>query len=159
VSEWDAVRPGIFMYGVGSGDDAAIEPEPVVSMKAPIVELRWIEPGDTVSYEATWAASDRRLIATISIGYADGYPRNAGAGGFGVVRGHRAPIAGRVTMDMIMLDVTDVGAHVGDVVTMIGKPSEPGAPLDVHAVAAIASMSPYELLTGLHSRLRRTYRG
>ena len=158
-SEWDAVRPGIFMYGVGSGEGAAIEPEPVVSIKAPIVELRWVEAGDTVSYEATWTAPDRRLIATISLGYADGYPRNAGDRGAGVVRGHRVPIAGRVTMDMTMLDVSDTGAVVGDEVTMIGRTSEPGEPFDVAGVAAIAGMSPYELLTGLRSRLRRTYRG
>ena len=112
-----------------------------------------------MSYEAMWTAPGRRLIATISLGYADGYPRNAGESGFGVVRGRRVPIAGRVTMDMIMLDVTDTGAVVGDGVTMIGKPSEPGEPLDVAAVASFAGMSPYELLTGLRSRLRRTYRG
>lgn len=158
-SDWDAVRLGIFMYGVGSGEGAGIEPEPVVTIKAPVVELRWVEPGDTVSYEATWTASGRSLIATVSLGYADGYPRNASEKGMGVVRGKRVFIAGRVTMDMIMLDVTDAGVEVGDIVTMIGKPDDPGAPLDVSAVSAIAGMSPYELLTGLRSRLRRTYRG
>ena len=66
-------------------------------------------------------------------------------------------IAGRVTMDMIMLDVTDTGAELGDVVTMIGSASE--LELDVHSVAMKASMSPYELLTGLRGRLRRIYRG
>ncbi|MGK2963560.1 MAG: alanine racemase [Gemmatimonadaceae bacterium] len=158
-SRWDAVRPGIFMYGVGSGDGAKIEPECVVSMKAPVVETRWVEAGDTVSYEATWTATERRRIATIAAGYADGYPRSAGQRGHGVVRGSRVPIAGRVTMDMIMLDVTDTGAETGDVVTMIGNPREPGAPLDVAAVADIAGISGYELLTGLRGRLRRTYRG
>ena len=158
-SPWDAVRPGIFMYGVGSGEGAGMEPESVVEVKAPIVEIREVEAGDTVSYEATWTAVTPRRIATISLGYADGYPRNASEGGKGVVRGLTVPIAGRVTMDMIMLDVTDAGAEVGDIVTMIGKGSEIGAPIDVASVAAIAGMSPYELLTGLRGRLRRVYHG
>jgi alanine racemase len=158
-SAWDAVRPGIFMFGVGSGEGAELEPESVVEVKAPIVELRRVEPGDTVSYEATWTAMTPRVIATISLGYADGYPRNACEGGTGVVRGFTVPIAGRVTMDMIMLDVTDTGAEVGDIVTMIGRGSDIGAAIDVAAVAAIAGMSPYELLTGLRGRLHRVYRG
>ena len=156
-SKWDAVRPGIFMYGVSSGEGAGIEPENVVTVKAPIVETRWIEPGDTVSYEAAWTATSRRRIATIALGYADGYPRNAGAGGVGIVRGGVAPIAGRVTMDMIMLDVTDSAAAEGDVVTMIGDGSSLNLPLDIAGVAALAGMSPYEVLTGLRGRLGRTY--
>ena len=147
------------MYGVGSGEGAALEPECVVAVKAPIVETRWVEPGDTVSYEATWIAPDRRRIATIALGYADGYPRNASVGGVGVVRNRVVPIAGRVTMDMIMLDVTDAGAETGDIVTLIGDGAKIGAPIDVASVAAIAGMSPYELLTGLRGRIRRTYTG
>jgi alanine racemase len=158
-SRWDAVRPGIFMYGAGSGSGVLLQPEPVISLKAPIVETRWVEAGDTVSYEATWTATGRRRIATIAAGYADGYPRSAGARGHGVVRGTRVPIAGRVTMDMIMLDVTDTGAELGEVVTMIGDPAEPGAPLDVAAVAELAGVSAYEVLTGIRGRLRHTYRG
>jgi len=158
-SRWDAVRPGIFLYGAGSGEGARIVPESVISMKAPIVETRWVEPGDSVSYEAAWTATARRRIATIAAGYADGYPRAAGERGYGVVRGQRVPIAGRVTMDMIMLDVTDTGAETGDAVTLIGDSREPGAPADVSAVAELAGMSTYEVLTGLRGRLRRTYRG
>lgn len=157
-SDWNAVRPGIFMYGVGSGSAAALQPEAVVHVKARIAETRWVEAGDTVSYDATWTADARRLIATIPLGYADGYPRGASSVAKGVVRGSTAGIAGRVTMDMIMLDVTDTGGEVGDVVTMIGDGSSAGAPIDVASVAAAASMSPYELLTGLRGRLRRIYR-
>jgi alanine racemase len=158
-STWSAVRPGIFMYGVGSGESAALQPAPVVHVKSRIVELRYVEPGDTVSYDATWVAESRRLIATIPMGYADGYPRGASNIGFGVVRNRGVSIAGRVTMDMTMLDVTDTGAEAGDVVTMIGDAAEMGAPIDVASVAAFASISPYELLTGLRGRLRRIYRG
>lgn len=158
-SEWSAARPGIFMYGVGSGNSAALQPEPVVHVKSRIVELRYVEAGDTVSYDATWTAQARRLIATIPLGYADGYPRGASNIGFGVVRNRGVSIAGRVTMDMTMLDVTDTGAEVGDVVTMIGNAADMGAPIDVASVASFASISPYELLTGLRGRLRRIYRG
>jgi alanine racemase len=153
-----AVRPGIFMYGVGSGDTAAVQPEPVVFMKGRIVEIRRVEPGDTVSYDATWTARRQSLIATVPIGYADGYPRGASNAGSALVRDRVVTIAGRVTMDMTMLDVTDAGAEVGDVVTMIGNPAS-GAAIDIASVAAKARISPYELLTGLRNRIRRTYRG
>lgn len=156
-SAWDAVRPGIFMYGVGSGKDADLEPDPVVHVRARIAEIRNVEPGDSVSYDATWTATSRRQIATIPMGYADGYPRALSNVGLGIVRESTIAIAGRVTMDMIMLDVTDTGAEIGDVVTMIG--STESQRLDVATVAEMGAMSPYELLTGLRSRLRRIYRG
>ena len=153
-SKLHAVRPGIFMYGVGS--NSGLEPEPVVFVKSRIVEIRRVEPGDTVSYDATWSASRLSRIATIPLGYADGYPRGASSSGSAIVRDQVVQIAGRVTMDMIMLDVTDVPAEIGDVVTMIGDPAT-GAPIDVASVAAVADISPYELLTGLRSRLQRVY--
>ena len=158
-SPWNAVRPGIFMYGVGSGADAGIQPEHVVTLNARIVEMRWIEPGDTVSYDATFTATSRSLIATVPLGYADGYPRGASNAGRAILRERSIPIVGRVTMDMIMLDVTGTGAEVGDVVTLIGEGTALGAPVDVASVAALAGLSPYELLTGLRSRIERVYRG
>jgi alanine racemase len=157
-SALSAVRPGIFLYGVGSGESAAVQPEPVVYVKARIVEIRNAAEGDTVSYEATWTARRPSLIATVPLGYADGYPRNASNEGFATIGQRVVRIAGRVTMDMIMLDVTDAGASVGDVATLIGDPVKTGAPIDVASIAAIAGMSPYELLTGLRGRLKRRYR-
>ena len=157
-SPFNAIRPGIFMYGVGSGANAALQPDAVVFVKSRIVEIRRVEPGDTVSYDATWTARRPSLIATIALGYADGYPRGASGKGNAVVRDSVVTIAGRVTMDMTMLDVTDTGAEVGDAVTMIGSAAS-GTPIDVASVAAAADISPYELLTGLRGRLRRTYRG
>lgn len=157
-SLWNAVRPGIFMYGVGSGASAGLQPENVATLNARIVELRWIEPGDTVSYDATFVAEARSLIATVPVGYADGYPRGASNAGVAIVRGKAIPIAGRVTMDMIMLNVTDTGAEVGDVVTLIGDGSAVGASIDVASVAALAGLSPYELLTGLRNRIEREYK-
>lgn len=157
-SAMSAVRPGIFMYGVGSGDTARFQPEPVVYMRGRIVEIRNVHAGDTVSYDATWTASKPGRIATVPLGYADGYPRNASNRGVAVVRGKTAPIAGRVTMDMTMLDVTETGAEVGDVATLIGDPRGSGTPIDVASVAKLADMSPYELLTGLRNRIERIYK-
>jgi len=157
-SSVNAVRPGIFMYGVGSGDTAKFQPEPVVYMRGRIVEIRDVHTGDTVSYDATWTASRPSRIATVSLGYADGYPRNASNRGVAIVRGRTVSIAGRVTMDMTMLDVTDTGAETGDVATLIGDPRESGASIDVASVAKLAAMSPYELLTGLRNRIERIYK-
>jgi alanine racemase len=121
------------------------------------VEIRNVEPGDTVSYDAVWTASRPSRIATVPVGYADGYPRNASNKGFGVIREEPVRIVGRVTMDMTMFDVTDVPAEIGDDVIMIGNGAYYEAPIDVASVAEIAGMSPYELLTGLRSRIMRIY--
>jgi alanine racemase len=154
---WDLVRPGIFLYGVGSGSTAAIQPEPVVHLRAPIVEIRDLEAGDTVSYDATLRVERSARIATLAIGYADGYPRSLSGVGSALVGGTITPIAGRVTMDMTMIDVTTVRCEVGDVVTLIGRSAN--TLLTVERVADDASMSPYELLTGLRSRVEKTYTG
>jgi len=156
-SAWDLVRPGIFLYGVGSGSTAAIQPEPVVHVRAPIVEIRKLEAGDTVSYDATLRVERAARIATLAIGYADGYPRSLSQVGTVLVGGAIAPIAGTVTMDMTMIDVTTLRCEVGDAVTMIGRSGN--TVLTVERVADDASMSPYELLTGLRSRVERTYTG
>jgi alanine racemase len=154
-SNWDLVRPGIFLYGVGSGRTAGIEPEPVVNLRAPIVEIRNLEPGDTVSYGATLRIERAARIATLAVGYADGYPRSLSERGSVLVGGTLAPIAGTVTMDMTMIDVTTVRCEVGDIATLIGRAGD--TVLTVERVADDAGMSPYEVLTGLRSRVERTY--
>jgi len=156
-SAWDLVRPGIFLYGVGSGSSAAIQPENVVNLRAPIVEIRNLEAGDTVSYDATLRVERPARIATLSVGYADGYPRALSESGSVLVEGTVAPIAGLVTMDMTMIDVTTVKCAVGDAVTLIGRGGT--TVLTVERVADQAGMSPYELLTGLRSRVERVYTG
>ena len=156
-SAWDLVRPGIFLYGVGSGRTAAVQPEPVVHLRAPIVEIRELQPGDTVSYDATFRVDRPARIATLAIGYADGYPRSLSEHGSVLVNGSLASVAGRVTMDMTMVDVTTVKCAVGDAVTMIGRAGE--SVLTVERIADDAGMSPYELLTGLRSRVERVYTG
>ena len=154
-SAWSAIRPGIFLYGVGSGPDAKLQPEPVAHIRARVVETRWIEGGDTVSYDATYIAPHRQRIATVAAGYGDGYPRALSNRGKALLHGQRIEVRGRVTMDMTLFDVTSVPCEVGDVVTLMGR--DQGQLLTAEDVAAMADMSPYELLTGLSVRLDRVY--
>ena len=131
-------------------------PEPVAHLRARVVEIRTVEDGETVSYGATWRASGTRRIATLGVGYADGYRRALSNRGVALVRGQRAPIAGIVTMDMVMLDVTDIASEVGDVATLIGRDGH--ELLTIEDVAATGGMLSYELLVGLKLRAPRVYR-
>jgi alanine racemase len=154
-SRWTLCRPGIFLYGVATRS-GVLRPEPVAAVRARIVELRSVAEGDTVSYGATWRAPGVRRIATLPVGYADGYRRALGNRGVALLAGRRIHVAGRVTMDMTMFDVTDTSAALGDVVTLLGRDGD-----DVITVAELAErgeLSPYEVLTGLRSRLPRLYR-
>jgi alanine racemase len=152
-SPWSVARPGVFLYGVGSG--AGIEPEPVAHLRARVVDLRVVRAGESVSYGATWRADRDRRVATVAAGYADGYRRSLGNRGVALVNGAEAPVVGWVTMDMTMLDVTDVPCAVGDVATLLG--SDRGRTLTAEAVGRAAGLSPYEILAGLRLRVPRLY--
>lgn len=154
-ARWTIARPGVFLYGVGFGKGAEIEPEPVVTVRARVVDLRTIEAGETVSYGATFRAERRSHIATLAIGYADGYRRALSNLGTVLIRGQKARVAGNVTMDMTLCDVTEIECEVGDVATLIGRDGD--ELLTVEEVAETGGISPYELLTGLRSRLPRRY--
>ena len=154
-SRWSVCRPGIFLYGVAGFEGGVIVPDPVVSVRARIVELRTIGDGESVSYDATWRASGTRRIATVPVGYADGYQRSLSNKGEALLAGRRVAVAGRVTMDMTMFDVTDTDADLGDVVTLLGRQGDDV--VTVAEMAARAGLSPYEILTGLRLRLPRRY--
>ena len=154
-SPWSFVRPGVFLYGVGSGDGASLQPEPVVHVRARVLETHDLQDGDTVSYGASWRSVGTRRVATLGIGYADGYRRALGNRGPALLNGHRTTVAGVVTMDMTMIDVTDIPCGAGDTATLIGRDGEL---ITVEDVATLADfMSPYEVLTGLRQRLPRLY--
>ena len=155
-SRWSLCRPGIFLYGVATRAHSPLMPEPVASVRARIVEIRTIHEGDTVSYGATWRAPGVRRIATVPVGYADGYRRSLGNRGVALLAGRRIHVVGRVTMDMTMLDVTDTDAALGDVITLLGR--DGGDVITVSELAGLGEISPYELLTGLHQRLPRINR-
>jgi alanine racemase len=109
-----------------------------------------------VSYGATWRADRDRRIATVAAGYADGYRRSLGNRGVALVCGREVPVAGWVTMDMTMLDVTEVPCAVGDVATLLG--ADAGRTLTAESVGRAAGLSPYEILAGLRLRVPRLYR-
>jgi len=154
-STWDLARPGVFLYGVGGGAGATMTPQPVAHVRARVIDLRTIGDGETVSYGATWRANGTRRIATLGIGYADGYRRALSNRGVALVRGRRVPVAGIVTMDMTMLDVTDVPCELGDVATLIGRDGDDV--LTVDEVADTAQVLSYEMLVGLKLRVPRIY--
>lgn len=152
-SPWSFVRPGVFLYGVGSGGSPV--PEQVVHFRAAVVDVRDVLPGETVSYNATWTAARPSRIATIAAGYADGYRRVLGNTGQVLLNGRRVPVVGTVTMDLTMLDVTDVPCAIGDIATLIGRDGE--ELITAEDVGAACGLSPYEILTSLRARPPRVY--
>jgi alanine racemase len=155
-SRYSLCRPGIFLYGVATRAGGGLDPDPVATMRARIGALRTVNPGETVSYGATWTAEGERRIATVPVGYADGYRRGLSNRGTALFGGRRIHVAGRVTMDMTMFDVTGTDAAIGGLVTLLG--SADGDLITVAELAERAELSPYELLTGLRLRLPRRYR-
>ena len=157
-SPWDLVRPGVFLYGVSTATArtaASPVPAPVAHLRARVVDLRDVEAGEGVSYGATSRAERPRRIATVAAGYGDGYRRALSDRGAAILRGHVVRVAGLVTMDMTLLDVTGTPCAIGDVATLVGAAD--GRLLTVADVAARAELSPYELLTGLALRVPRRY--
>ncbi len=148
------VRPGIAIYGAQQLATLALQQ--TVHLRARIVDVRDVFVGEGVGYGATYVAAGMRRIATVPVGYGDGYRRHLSNRGEGLLRGVRIPVVGRVSMDMTTLDVTGVPAVVGDVITLIG--ADGGQLLTTDEVAARGGLSPYELLVGLRLRLPRLYR-
>ena len=149
--DWN--RPGFMLYGNSPfsvpNENAALL-RPAMRLQADIIAVRKVDPGETVGYAETWTAKRPSRIATVSIGYGDGYPQQAPNGTPVLVNGERAELAGRVSMDMITVDVTDMaGAKIGDPVVLWGPE------LSVNEVAAHVGSIGYELLTRLPVRLQR----
>ena len=159
--QFDMVRPGAALYGVNPTPEADNPMLPVVELKARIVRVRNVERGEGVGYGGTWTARRPTRLAIVSAGYADGYFRAASAndgtrGAEVVVAGKRCPIAGRISMDLIAIDITDVpnnAARRGHMVTLIGE----GITVDelAHHFGTIG----YEVLTSLGRRYARVYKG
>jgi alanine racemase len=153
----DLIRPGIFLYG-GAAGATGPAPKPVASLRARVVAVRTVGTGETVSYGATWRAPRATTVATLALGYADGFLRAAreGAGSALPTRvvelnGALAPVVGRVTMDMTMIDTGEVRPVPGDVATIYG------GRVSLDQQAAAAGTITYELLTALGPRVPRRY--
>ncbi|MGQ0646251.1 MAG: alanine racemase [Gemmatimonadaceae bacterium] len=154
-SPWDLVRPGVFLYGVGGGPGSGLIPEPVAHLRARVVEVHDVRDGESVSYGATWRAEGARRIATLAIGYADGYRRLFSSRGEVILAGRRVRVVGRVTMDLTMVDVTGVPCAEGDVATLLGRAGDDH--LDINIISEAVDLLPYELLVGLKLRAPRIY--
>jgi len=152
-AHYDWIRPGYMLYGDSPLDrphPAAARLRPVMTLTSAVISVREVPAGQTVGYGATWTAPRDSRIATVTVGYGDGYPRAAAAGTPVLVRGRRAPLAGRVSMDMITVDVTDLPqVQAGDEVVLWGE----GLP--VGEVARCAGTIGYELLTRMPGRTPR----
>ncbi len=156
----DMVRPGAALYGVNPTPGKPNPMKPVVELKVRIVKLRDVAFGETVGYDATWTARRPSRIAIVTMGYADGFFRAQGGsdqkpGGTLIVGGKPCPIVGRISMDLVALDVTDVPAGSvkrGDFATVIGE----GRGVD--AVGEMLGTIGYEVLTSLGRRYARVYK-
>src|SRR3954449_10758252 len=159
--QFDMVRPGAALYGVNPTPEADNPMQSVVDLKARIVQLRNVERGDSVGYGGTWTARRPTKLAIVSAGYADGYFRAASAndgtrGAEVIVAGKRCPVAGRISMDLMAVDITDLPdktARRGHMVTLIGDG------ITVDEVAHHFGTIGYEVLTSLGRRYARIYKG
>ncbi|HWV09500.1 MAG TPA: alanine racemase [Pseudomonas sp.] len=151
----DWVRPGIMLYGASPFADrsaAELGLKPVMRLNAALIAIRDVAAGESVGYGATWVAERDVRIGTVSCGYADGYPRHAPSGTPVVINGQRVPLVGRVSMDMLAVDLTDLpDAQIGDAVELWGE----HVPVD--EVAQAAGTIGYELLTQVTARVPRRY--
>jgi alanine racemase len=149
------VRPGIFLYG-GEIGDGQPTPRPAASVHARVVHVRDAPAGTTVGYGSTYAATTDERWATLSIGYGDGIPRALSNRGRVLVMGELAPIIGRISMDVTVVDISGIsGVEEGTVATLIGE--QGGRSISVDDVAAQAGTISYEVLTGLTARLPRIW--
>ena len=149
----DLARPGCALYGINPTPGLPNPLRQVLRLEAPVLQIREIPAGASVGYGASFMAARPSRIATIAVGYADGYLRSLSGQGGAAYRGLMLPLVGRVSMDLITLDVTDVpGLVPGDAVTLIG-----GAAPSPDDLAARADTIGYEILTSLGARYRRAY--
>jgi alanine racemase len=151
----DWVRPGLLLYGVSpflGSIGADYELKPAMTLHSHVIAVKDLAPGERVGYGGDWTASRPTRLAVAAVGYGDGYPRNLTSGSPVLVNGVRAPLAGRVSMDMIGIDVTDLAqaTRLGDPVILWG------AGLPVEEIAVWANTIPYELLCGISQRVAVT---
>ena len=145
---FDFVRPGIMLYGISPFGTDESNLKPVMELSAPILSIKTIQTGESVGYGATWTADKKTNIAIIGIGYGDGYPRHAKNGTPVCINGELCPLIGRVSMDLICVNIDSITAKVGDVVTLWGNEK-----LSAETVATWSDTIGYELVTGVSSRV------
>ena len=151
--QFEMVRLGIGLYGIDSSAQNVLSLQPVATLRSTIAQVRNVKKGETVGYSRRGVLQRDSRIATIRIGYADGFNRKLGNGvGHVFVKGHLAPVVGNVCMDMTMIDVTGIDSVLeGDVVEIFGPN------LNVDQVAKWAETIPYEIMTSVSHRVKREY--
>jgi len=158
-SHFNLVRPGIALYGLTSSPKIRYADDflPVMALKSRVVNLRDVAANTPVSYGHTFRTERRSTIATVSVGYGDGYPRILSNSGEILVRGRRVPIVGTICMDLLMVDVTGIrGVKVGDIVTLIGKDGR--AIITAEECAQKAHTIVYEITSGIGPRVARVFK-
>ena len=154
----DGVRAGIILYGLtpGPGLEFMQDFQPVLSFYSTVSMVKHIRAGETISYGRTFTASQDMTVATVSVGYADGYPRALSNRGRVLIHGMFAPVVGRVCMDQLVVDVSAVpGVKTGDRVTLIGRDGENCIPTEELAVRS--GTINYEIVCGIGYRVPRVY--
>jgi alanine racemase len=159
---FDLVRTGAALYGVNPTPGQSNPMRPVMELQARIVQVRDVARGDTIADDIGWTAKRRTRLALVSVGYADGYPRlpNVSDGKLCVIiGGRRCPVAGRPSMDLLPVDVTDLpdpaAARYGEMATLIG--AQAGAEVGIDDLAMAAKSTGREVLSGLGHRFHRIY--
>lgn len=158
----DAVRAGIILYGLWPSSevrsDAAIQLRPMLSLKSRVVYVKTVPGGQEISYGGTYTTTRDTRVATICIGYGDGYPRSLSNRGHVLIKGQRAPVIGRVCMDQFMVDVTGIDSPVcvGDPVTLIGRDKD--ACITMEELGALSGRFNYELACDIGKRIPRIYK-
>lgn len=155
----DLVRAGVALYGMWPSEEVSKEIvglKPALSLYSHIVYIKEIHKGDAVSYGGTFVADKTMRVATIPVGYGDGYPRSLSSRGYVLIHGKKAPILGRVCMDQFMVDVTDISeANMDDLVTLIGKDGD--LEITIEELGDISGRFNYELACDLGKRIPRVY--
>ncbi|MBT7307365.1 MAG: alanine racemase, partial [Gammaproteobacteria bacterium] len=155
-SHYQWVRPGIMLYGGSpftARSAASLNLRPAMTLQAPLIAVKQLKAGERVGYGSTWSPTRESRLGVVAIGYGHGYPRQLPTGTPLLLRGQRVPLVGRVSMDMVTVDITDIeAAAVGDPVTLWGE----GLPAD--EIAQQAGTLCYELFCQLSSRVEREMR-
>lgn len=158
-ARFDIVRAGISTYGLYPSEEVnqnAVHLKPALALKSHVAFVKEIEEGTPVSYGGTFVAEKKMKIATIPVGYGDGYPRSLSGKGYVLIRGKKANILGRICMDQFMVDVTDIeGVSFGDKVTLIGRDGNEA--ISVEKLSELSGRFNYEFICALGKRIPRVY--
>ncbi len=158
-SSLNMVRAGIILYGIYPSDEvdkSQLDIKPVMSIKSEITYIKNVHVGEEISYGGIYKADTEKRVATIPVGYADGYPRDLSSKGYVLICGKRANILGRICMDQMMVDVTDIeAARIGTAVTLIGE--DEGSAIKAEELLSCSHRFPYEFICDISRRVPRVY--